>query len=194
MDIYMAKVTLDEEFCPHCKRHCSLNNPHCGKGRELAKEKKKADKVSEAVLEMERAPLQAALARTGSELRLLSLFQICSRLLPGGIEETQRNKLSNKEYRTYVLSCLAVAGVAAQKELEEYLGLSSEELEKILSKLEEKGFINRNLQNLENRKISLTDSGFKAAQVKPLTFSVLEEEEKKSLESILRKVSADWSK
>lgn len=43
----MKKEWVEKNHCPYCKRHCSLQNPHCGKGKILAEEIKKESKKKE---------------------------------------------------------------------------------------------------------------------------------------------------
>lgn len=43
----MKKEWVEKNHCPYCKRHCSLQNPHCGKGKTLAEEIKKESKKKE---------------------------------------------------------------------------------------------------------------------------------------------------
>jgi len=64
----MKNEILAEEHCPYCKRHCSLKDPHCGKGKALAeKRKKESKKEKEEKKEENKEPVTVSLTGKGLE-------------------------------------------------------------------------------------------------------------------------------
>lgn len=231
----MKKEILAGEHCPHCKRHCSLINPHCGKGKALAEKKikeekklkeektlkeekkfkeekklKEEKKIEEEKLKEDRqkdellpgephpteelAPVlnKEEWKNIQSEIRLLCLCHNGGNLLSG----RKAGKQGGKEARFSILAVLAEKGDLTQKELKENSGLHSGELEEALEKLEKKGHVSRKQAEDKNIKISLTSKGFKSAKEHIRNWkrendgvlSPLTDEEKKSLEGILKKI------
>ncbi len=200
----MKNDIVDEEHCPYCKRHCSLTNPHCKKGKTLAEEKKKEAKKpktelavkSPAAIKKEKAesvstesgdgrnvdPVIEEWRRTQGEIKLLHLFQNCYQLLPCG----KGVKQGNKKSKFYILAILAEKGELTQKELEDYSELSSADLSVLLLKMKKKGYISWKQKDVEAAKVSLTESGIESAKVhikersqdRAAIFSVLDAEEK----------------
>ncbi|MFT4005027.1 MAG: hypothetical protein QM683_05070 [Lacrimispora sp.] len=180
----MKQEISGEEYCPHCKRHCSLKAPHCGKGRALAeerrKEAKKEAKKEKADLvwqeeEKTEFPPQA-------EYKLAGLLKSSLELMECG----KKGKRSRKRLRLSLLS------MAAEGE-DIRFALPPENSEETLQKLEKKGYIRR---DGESAGISLTDKGREKVKEFGKTeskeeagiFSVLDEEEKDNLERILKKI------
>lgn len=246
----MKKELIDEEHCPYCKRHCSLSNPHCKKGKALAEEKKnevkktevkktevkkmkedknkedknkegkskegkskedknKEDKIKEdknkedknkedKKIKQDKKIKNEILIDQKSETDhiLLDLFQKCSQSLP----YQEGDKTSNKVKKLHISSLLAEKGELTKQELEVFSELSSDELDKLLNKMENKEYITWQQVDLDKRKVSLTKNGFKFANkhiseregsLNP--FSNLNEEEKGNLEFLLQKLYTDWS-
>lgn len=103
-----------------------------------------------------------------------------------------------------ILTVLLRNGVISQAELTEHLGIQSGSASEVLSKLEAAGLISRTEKESDRRTInlSLTPLGREKALIaleerekkKRDMFSVLSEEEKVTLLSILEKLTADWMK
>ncbi|PJJ29431.1 MarR family winged helix-turn-helix transcriptional regulator [Lacrimispora celerecrescens] len=189
----MKNDILSEEHCPYCKRHCSLKAPHCGKGRALAEKRKKEEKKEkEGKKETAMVPETDEWKDIQSELRLMRLFQNVSLLLP----ERKARKQGGKGARLYIMAELAEKGDLTQKEIKENSGMLFKELEEALQKLEKKGCVSRKQEEGRDIKISLTGKGFEAAKEhmgewkreNDSIFSPLTEEEKGSLEQILKKI------
>jgi len=189
----MKNEILAKEHCPYCKRHCSLIDPHCGKGRALAEKRKKEEKkVKEEKKEPAMDPETVEWKDIQSEIRLIYLFNNVSRLLP----ERKAGKQGGKGARLYIMSELAEKGDLTQKELKENSGPLFKELEEALQKLEKKGYISRKQDEGKDIKISLTGKGYESAKEhmrewkreNDSIFSLLTEEEKGSLEQILKKI------
>ncbi len=222
----MKKNLVDEAHCPHCKRQCPLSNPHCKKGRVLAAEKKKELKKSkeeemkeeemkeEEIIETEIVEGKMKEGKIKKEKKaniefsieppsetnsiLLHLFQDCSQALPVQSDE----KISNKMKKVHITSILADKGELTKQEMVEYSELTSDELDKILSKLENKDYISWNQVDSEEKKVSLTKDGVKFANEHVYEerkdnldpFSILDEEEKGNLKTLLKKLKKEWSK
>lgn len=189
----MKDKILAEEHCPYCKRHCSLIDPHCGKGKALAEKRiKEGKKEKEEKKEPSIDPASDEWNDIQSEIRLMRLCKDVCRLLP----ERKAGKQGGKAARLHIVAALAEKGGLTQKELKENSGLHLKELEEVLHKLEKKGCIIRKQDEGKDRKIALTGKGYESAKkyMRDWTgendsiFSLLTEEEKSSLEHILKKV------
>lgn len=182
----MKQEAYEEEHCPHCKRHCSLKSPHCGKGRALAEERRKeAKKEAKKEEKKEKAGMPAEGTESSREEaghKLANLLKYSSHLM----KCEKKGEKVDKELKLFLLS------LAAEEE-DIRLVLPPEKLEGTLQKLEKKGYIRR---EGEIAGISLTDKA--AERVKEFEgrgskeesdfFSVLDEEEKDNLERILKKL------
>ena len=183
----MKQEKSGEEYCPHCKRHCSLKAPHCGKGRALAEERRKEAK-KEVKKEKEKAAYlvwqeeEKAEFPPQAEYKLAGLLKSSLELMECG----KKGKRSSKRLRLSLLS------MAAEGE-DIRFALPPENSEETLQKLERKGYIRR---DGESAGISLTDKGREKVKEFGKTeskeeagiFSVLDEEEKDNLERILKKI------
>jgi DNA-binding MarR family transcriptional regulator len=181
----MKKDWLEQEHCPYCKRHCSLKDPHCGKGKTLAKS------MSEKVKTLGDTEKEE-LKKVQSDLKLSFLYE-------KGIETLSKKsdgKESGKKIRSYILNILAEKSDMTPKELKEYTGLEKEELKKVLDKLEDKGEISMKDSKEKGKMLLLTQKGEQAVRLQlpkkdkegERFFSVLTEEEKENLEIILSKL------
>ncbi len=193
----MKDEILAEEHCPYCKRHCSLKDPHCGKGKALAeKRKKESKKEKEEKKEDNKEPVTVPdtdeWRSIQSEIRLLRLCQNGCRMLP----DRKAGKQGGKAVKLYIMAALSEKGSLTQKELKENSGLHFREMEEALQKLEKKGWISRKQDEGEEIKVSLTGKGLESAEEQmrdwkrenDSIFSPLTEEEKGSLEYILNKI------
>ncbi|WP_026890522.1 MarR family winged helix-turn-helix transcriptional regulator [Lacrimispora aerotolerans] len=186
----MKKEWTEEDHCPYCKRHCSLKDPHCGKGKSLAKSitgKKDSMKVN-AVKDIDKEELK----KLQSDLKLFVLYEKANECLMKKAD----GKNKGKKLKGYILNILAENNGISPKELKESSGLLKEELKKVLEKLSNKKEISIQGSDEKSKKIFLTEKGREAASLQ-LTgmengsdglFSVLGEEEKENLEKILRKL------
>lgn len=214
----MKKEIASEEHCPYCKRHCPLSDPHCKKGRTLAEEKKKEAKKSKAALAASLAamnkdniespdtesgaditvdPYIEEWRRMQKDIKLLHLFKNCYHLLPGG----KGDKQGNKKSKFHILAILAEKGELTQKELKDYSELTPADLAVFLLKMKKKEYINWKQEDVDDTKISLTESGLELTKVyikekshdRADIFSVLDAEEKEYLEHIMKKLYVEWS-
>lgn len=186
----MKKEWTEEDHCPYCKRHCSLKDPHCGKGKSLAKSitgKKDSMKVK-AVKDIDKEELK----KLQSDLKLFVLYEKANECLMKKAD----GKNKGKKLKSYILNILAENNGISPKELKESSGLFNEELKKVLEKLSDRKEISIQDSDEKGKKIFLTEKGREAASLQ-LTgmengsdglFSVLGEEEKENLEKILRKL------
>ena len=241
----MKKEWVEKNHCPYCKRHCSLQNPHCGKGKTLAEEikkeskkkedKKKEDKKNEdkrnedkreAVkgnenkskadkskkdinkedIKKEKITIEKTLesvpAFTDSEKEKLSQLSSDLNLFLLYLKGSQSllnkmgGKSSEKRIRHYILNLLAERVEVTPKELKDITNLDPTVLKKELKRLEEKEEIRIQQTEISGRIITLTEKGKKEVreQIEEGTkageslFSILNIEEKKSLETILLKL------
>lgn len=186
----MKKEWTEEDHCPYCKRHCSLKDPHCGKGKSLAKSitgKKDSMKVK-TVKDIDKEELK----KLQSDLKLFVLYEKANECLMKKAD----GKNKGKKLKGYILNILAEKNGISPKELKESSGLLNEELKKVLEKLSNRKEISIQDSDEKGKKIFLTEKGREAASFQ-LTgmengrdglFSVLGEEEKENLEKILRKL------
>ena len=186
----MKKEWTEEDHCPYCKRHCSLKDPHSGKGKSLAKSitgKKDSMKVK-AVKDINKEELK----KLQSDLKLFVLYEKANECLMKKAD----GKNKGKKLKSYILNILAENNGISPKELKESSGLFNEELKKVLEKLSDRGEVSIQDSKEKGKKIFLTEKGREAA-ILQLTgmkngsdglFSVLGEEEKENLEKILRKL------
>ena len=241
----MKKEWVEKNHCPYCKRHCSLQNPHCGKGKTLAEEikkeskkkedKKKEDKKNEdkrnedkreAVkgnenkskadkskkdinkedIKKEKITIEKTLesvpAFTDSEKEKLSQLSSDLNLFLLYLKGSQSllnkmgGKSGEKRIRHYILNLLAERVEVTPKELKDITNLDPTVLKKELKRLEEKEEIRIQQTEISGRIITLTEKGKKEVreQIEEGTkageslFSILNIEEKKSLETILLKL------
>jgi len=199
----MKKEWIENDHCPYCKRHCSLQNPHCRKGKTLAEELKKEERKASPANTEEAATTdikvqaftdteKTELKQIQSDLKLFLLYQMGSDFLSKKAEGKNREKKA----RQYIRTILAEKGEVTPKELKVLSDLQTEELKKALIKMENKGEICIQPLNESGRRISLTEKGAKSARrqteegkkEKESLFSMLSEEEKDRLEEILRKM------
>lgn len=139
----MKNDKSDEKYCPHCKRHCELSNPRCGKGKALAKEiEKRKQKGKEKGKEKEEDAVK-------DDKKLLKLFKKYIKV----DTDNEKIELVKPKKKVYIISVLAQKGEMLQSELQSYTDLSSKDIEKALHKLKKKGYINWSLDD----KVSLTE-------------------------------------
>lgn len=182
----MKKDSIKEEHCPYCKRHCSLNNPHCNKGKNLARKKSEVKKKENKSENMKKV------SDAKSNERLLLLFQQCYNF----IQPKEEGRKRKKRYR--ILSLLIEKGNMTKNELIEDTDYDAKDLDKILHKMRKKGYLNWE-QEESNDKISITESALLLWQSKQginnnLSFSALDKSEKEYLENLLSKLYKSWEK
>jgi DNA-binding MarR family transcriptional regulator len=204
----MKKDIKDMEHCPYCKRHCSLNNPHCSKGKTLSKKKKEENrKVETSISHVLREDknrkslkpkdskdiLLATKESMETDIRLSNLFQKCCDVLHN--KKSGKNRKKKKKF--LILSLLIEKGELTKPDLEECMNEDSNDFHKLLQKMKKKGYINWSQD--DDSKISITDSAKllwksnqKESKINDLSFSILENQEKEYLEKILRKLYTNW--
>lgn len=178
----MKKDNLSGEQCPYCKRHCSLNNPHCNKGKALAKKKSEEKKKANKIENSKKAN------NNKIDERLLLLFQQCYNFM----QDKEDKKIKKKRYQ--ILSLLMEKGNMTKSELIQEIKYQEKVLDKTLRKMIKKGYIN---WKLEEDKISITDSALLLWRTKQsindsISFSALEQGEKEYLEKLLSKLYKSW--
>lgn len=194
----MKKKNVTVSHCPYCKRHCSLSNPQCKKGKTLAEDIKKADKKRN---EDDKLKAGKEKSSTPEEINLLELFQICSAVILHKKGHNRNSKMRKDKRVKEILSFISAKGVLTRKELADYSKLASSDLAQILSKLKKKDYIKWKQEEAGDSQISLTKAGLELmnphiierTQDRAEIFSVLSEEEKRDLEKILKKLYSEWS-
>lgn len=186
----MKKEWTEEDHCPYCKRHCSLKDPHCGKGKSLAKSitVKKDSMKAKAVKAIDKEELK----KLQSDLKLFVLYEKANECLMKKAD----GKNKGKKLKGYILSILAENNGISPTELKESSGLLKEELKRVLEKLSNRKEISIQDSKENGKKILLTEKGREAVNLQLYglengsdeLFSVLGEEEKENLEIILRKL------
>lgn len=128
---------------------------------------------------------------------LAGKFERCGRLIS--------HCLGNRRGQGRILRTLCQRGEMPQKELQELLGIQAGSISEITAKLESKGLIVRVRSEEDRRKVSLsiTEQGRDwvaqrdedaVRRNRADLFSVLTPGERGTLEALLDKLSADWSR
>lgn len=121
----------------------------------------------------------------------------------GYIHDRDRHRNVMGGSQQQVLSILSKNGPMAQRDLQEVLMIRPGSLSELLSKLEEKGFLVRQEDENDRRKVilTLTEEGQDAAAAgagesdfigESDLFAVLDEEEKDTLKRLLKKLLGSW--
>ena len=118
------------------------------------------------------------------------------------ISHTMRSLYEGKGSQKRILMLLRETGTITQRELTARLGVQSGSASEVIAKLENMGLIARTLCETDRRtvNITLTEEGRRQAQEAMVQrqqrhvemFSILSEEEKTQLLSLLDKINADW--
>ncbi|MFT4104496.1 MAG: hypothetical protein QM657_01955 [Lacrimispora sp.] len=192
------EMTLDDH-CPHCKRHCSLRSPHCGKGRALAADIKKRSKAGKEERkektkekDKEKSREKGVWKPEKSETVILHLYQKGYRQL---FEEPERS-LGSREVRNYLAALLREKEAVTKQELKALSGVCSEDMGKALKKMEKNGDITYKKEKDREDLVSLSAKGSRQAEEYEKVRSAgilaaLSEEEKQTFENILKKLVRD---
>lgn len=127
---------------------------------------------------------------------LAGKFERCGRLIS--------HCLGKRRGQGRILRTLCQRGEMPQKELQDLLGIQAGSMSEIAAKLEDKGLITRVRSEEDRRKVSLSITEQGRAWVaqwdeehirrrRAELFSALTQEEQAALETLLDKLSADWS-
>ncbi|WP_333651607.1 hypothetical protein [Lacrimispora sp.] len=187
----MKKEMTLNECCPHCKRHCSLRSPHCGKGKALAAEIKKRSKDGKEE-HKEKSKEKGSWKPERTETGILYLYQKGYKQLFVEPEHI----LGSREMRNYLADLLSGKGAVTKQELKELSGLCSEDMGKALKKMEKNGDITYKKEKDKDSRISLTPKGTKQAEEYGKdrgtgVLTALSEEEKQMFKEILKKLVRD---
>ena len=190
------------QTCPQCDNHCPVDALQCGRGRKYFGV---ADDIHEhhhgykdhdgATVESIRGARFHDTHKSRNDLA--GKLEHCGRLLS--------HSLGKRRGQGRILHILYQRGEMSQQELQELLGIQAGSMSEIAAKLEDKGLIVRVRSQEDRRKVSLsiTEEGRALAsqggeehilQRRAELFSALTPEEQHSLESLLDKLSNDWSK
>lgn len=171
--------------CPICDKHCSLNEPGCGRGAAFAEEQRAVAAEGEQMLKDENPNSSRALT-----------FLLHNALRRIGRAHHMRGHARHGQQR--VLALLAERAPISQRDLLEELDVRSSSLSELLAKLERGGLIERERDEADRRNfiVKLSEAGLAAAQKSgegepgaDSIFSALTEEEREQLGSLLRKLN-----
>ena len=210
-----VKNTTAEGFCDGCSRRCPLSAPQCPTGM-----KKAGMEIPEGTLEGRKGGKHKGdrdghnghrhghrrsddgdrgrdwLEGASEEDLLFHSIRRCGNHLRHGGEK----RSSQQELLTFLSNA---GGSAVQSELGSILHVRRASISELLTKMEARGLIERHPDENDRRQliVSLTAQGFRAtgentdhrrAKTSPL-FSVLSDEEKKQLQTLLDKLLASWN-
>lgn len=125
----MADKKADDSHCPYCKRHCSLDAPHCGKGKAYAKKIKTETDSLKAQKEV----------RGLSQIGILLYYKLAF----DSLYHNKNHGGKGKKNKALVIGALIQADGRTAEELHEDTGIDREKLTECLEKLESKGVIKR---------------------------------------------------
>jgi len=174
----MGDKKSDNLHCPCCKRHCSLDDLHCSKGKVYAKSLKRKEEASQPQTENYEPSFNRILLTY--KLGFHSLF-----------DQKEKGK-SSKKLRALVMGALFQTDRKTVKELQLETGTGREKLMECLEKLEKKGYIKATEQDGVNQ-YTLSDKGVESIEAfiskgDKEVLSRLEKEERDQLELLLRKL------
>ena len=167
----------ETKTCPHCEKHCDLNEPDCGRGHHH-----------------HHRPHREHYDKLDTESKIIVNLR--------GLGHTIRFSAEGKGSQDRILLMLTKAGNMTQRELTERMEIRPGSASEVLGKLENAGLIART-ENSEDRRavdVVLTDEGRIKAQeaaerrevLRSEMLSALSREEKDTLLGLLEKLSADW--
>ncbi len=181
----------DLEHCPLCHRNCALSDPQCPRGQAY-RERLTADQIETGAEAVD--PRYASPQAADGDDALADQFRILGRYLShqGGGRGGQRR----------VLSILANRGSIAQRELMEMLQVQPGSLSELLSKLEDRGLVDRAKGDGDRRslQITITAAGHRMQEsmkdeehgLGADLFSCLSSDEKEQLKTIFSKLQSHW--
>ncbi len=175
----MSDKKSDNLHCPCCKRHCSIDDLHCSKGKVYAKSLKRKEEASKQQTE-DYEP---------SFSRILLTYKLGFHRLFGQKEK----ELSGKKLRALIMGALFQTDGKTATELETETGIGNEKLKECLEKLEKKEYVKKKTQPEGLHQYTLSGEGTKAAEEfitggDKEVLCRLEKEERDQLERLLRKL------
>ena len=176
----MSDKKSDKLHCPCCKRHCSLDDLHCSKGRVYAKSRKEKEGQVKQQKQLYEPPYSS----------LLLSYKLGFDILFG----KKKHGIIDKRNRMLVMGALLYGDQKTIKELKVDTGIVLENLRKCLKKLEKKEYIIKKKESEGGHVYSLSGEGMKAAKefIKEgdrEVLSRLNEEERDHLGQLLKKLS-----
>ncbi|MTK06151.1 MAG: winged helix-turn-helix transcriptional regulator [Hungatella sp.] len=175
----MSDKKSDNLHCPCCKRHCSIDDLHCSKGKVYAKSLKRKEEASQQQTENDEPSFN----------RILLAYKFGFHRLFGQKEK----ELGGKKLRALVMGVLFQTDGKTVAELESETGIKNEKLKECLEKLEKKEYMKKKTQPEGLCQYTLSDKGTKAAEEfitggDKEVLTRLEKEERDQLERLLRKL------
>lgn len=184
----------EKRVCPGCGRHCSLEEPRCGRGEEYLR----TGELPQLGHKKDTCRGSYGGHRHASDINDLLVYDLLD------LSHIMRSQYEGKASQKRILIILNESENITQRDLTERLGIQPGSASEILAKLENAGLILRTQNEADRRTIDiyLTDEG-KAFAEEALVqrrkrhedmFSGLSEEEKQQLLSLLDKLCADWKR
>lgn len=175
----MSDKKSDNLHCPCCKRHCSIDDLHCSKGKVYAKSLKRKEEASKQQIENDDPSFN----------RILLIYKFGFQRLFGQKEK----ELSSKKLRALVMGALFQTEGKTAAELELETGIKDEKLKECLEKLEKKEYVKKKTKPEGLHLYTLSDKGTKAVEEfitggDKEVLTRLEKEERDQLEGLLRKL------
>lgn len=188
---------MKKETCMQCKEHCPVDALQCGKGKKYFESLQAEDNRGRhgEGREGHEGRGRHGEGRGHKEQADDSLTGLLCRC--GYIAERRGGRHRGQKR---ILQILVQSPRISQKELTERLNIEPGSMSEVLAKLEDKGFIQREKDADDRRKmlISLTGKGQNAAMqgsdsdADESMLDVLSEEEKETLKKILQKLLEHW--
>lgn len=175
----MSDKKSDNLHCPCCKRHCSIDDLHCSKGKVYAKSLKRKEEASKQQIEN----------YDPSFNRILLTYKFGFQRL-----FVQKEKeLSSKKLRALIMGALFQTEGKTAAELESETGIRTENLKECLEKLGKKEYVKKKTKPEGLHLYTLSDKGTKAVEEFIMggdkeVLTRLEKEERDQLERLLRKL------
>ena len=141
----MDNKKSDSLHCPCCKRHCSLNDLHCSKGKVFVKSIKQKE-ISGQQQKAEYAP---------SYSKILLYYKNGFNCLFSQKEQSHNGKRN----RVLIMGALFQADQKSLKELEADTSINFEKLKESLEKLEKKHYIIKKKEEDGFHRYSLSEKG-----------------------------------
>lgn len=205
---------MELEYCTQCPRHCSFDSLKCGRGMKYVENLKKGGEEMKCNCEdvekndngMHNHHKHCGRHRQhckGKEMPhseldinncddLSELLRACGRVM--------HHREGRKYGQGRIMHILSEKGEIYQKELQETLGIQPGSISEILSKMEDRGLIERIRVEEDRRKtiVRITDVGrshveeHRHGNISKDMFTVLNEEEQGELKRLLKVLLENW--
>ena len=186
----------ENNYCPCCGRHCSLDTPRCPRGEAYVRTgeiTKREGRVQDCVENREISTEKYSTLDMDNKL-IMNLRDLGHQI---------RFLFEGKGSQKRILIILHENGGMTQRELTERIGIQPGSASEVIKKLESAGLIQRQNSSSDRRTVDITltpegriqaeEAAAQRKQRHQEMFSCLSEEEKKSLLELSEKLNADWA-